>query len=56
MKKNTEEGKRQKGAEIFVDEEKENLEFVLAGDRVYRVINKRTNRFHDIEPGIDWMT
>ena len=37
---------------VIVDE-RDNLEFVLVGDRVYRVFNKKTQRFHDAELGID---
>ena len=36
-----------------IKNERDNLTFVEVGDRIYRVFNKKTNRFHDLELGID---
>jgi len=39
--------------EIVKHKEEENLTFLKVRDRTYRVFNKKTNRFHDLELGID---
>ena len=44
---------RKRVQEELVENERDNLTFVEVGDRRYRVFNKKTNRFHDLELGID---
>ena len=44
---------RKKIQEELIDNERDNLTFVEVGDRTYRIIKKKTKRFHDLELGID---
>jgi len=38
------------------ENERDNLTFVKVGNKTYRVFNKKTKRFHDLELGIDLVT
>ena len=42
--------------EIALEDDRNYLTFVEAGDRCHRILNKKTNRFHDLELGIDVLT
>ena len=44
---------RKRIQEEVIDNERDNLTFVEVGERTYRVFNKKTKRFHDLELGID---
>ena len=41
---------------VLINEDDDCLEFVCVGDRVYRIFNRNTKRFHNLDLGIDWIT
>lgn len=46
---------RKQAQEIALFSEKRDLTFAKVRDRIYHVFNPRTNRFHNLELGIDWV-
>lgn len=52
-KKELENIERKEVQELVAEKAKVNLKFEKVADRTYRVINTKTNRFYDMELGID---
>ena len=44
---------RKRVQEKIIENERNNLTFLEVAEGIYRVFNKKTNRFHDLELGID---